>query len=837
MELVVDAVRAITEHLIWGDQNDVDEIFMYFCEANMMALFTSIISQYGLPAHVKVQTLKTIHILLQNLSNEKSLLYLCSRNHINELIATVSLDTSDEDVTSWFTTLLKSLALRVKPDTITLFFNPATTTPFPLFGAAVKLLSHDDSMVRTHCQAVTLQIFELVKDNAQLAEYLGQQSSFFNLVVEALRKCYRGVMSTANEFNPKKTECLLAELEDCLLYIHDILSCGVSDVADTLEDCILLRAVIPELIRPASGSTTARVHLDLREFASGIMCILMTMKVANSESLLLILSFILFSDMWPSSEAFGAALRDEWTPPEAEGEYPHTVPANDNGDLVCGADHHSSGCGCVVGTDWPGVAATPLVVRKFLHRLNINRTPSSADADRLSSKDNLFRKQLIGILSPRGVETSQWASSYVAVLGITGYLFKLKPRSCLSEDILKHLRVLPSTDEQGTSLHEAVLSFLLNNIESLNSRLVSATCRWIFAIADATSEPSSAHLRTFEIKALTEARKLTFSKFLKVSANVMPVVTVRAFEEEWMLLLNDSLVDPLSVSLSSSLFNVGSIDSAQYLRNENRYALRNTIRSGLILVKVLGALAMTTMEQQLTGAPSNGSPPTGATDAMRLEHKSRIFDSGDTRGVEPSSSRSSSLSSLPDESSPQSKRLFEVGSRVSLGLKSHKTVIDTGVMCNLANLELIRCSVKRKMDTATPDDNFFTGVRYFLAQEGYLMLVQPDYRKAGCGIIRFLELLHRINFAVDATQPLVLILQANPTNSHSTTKNGVAAARKDFGAALFGVNTTGSFGGHSTVVLQFEDHARRTIAEVPFRRSILLFGLSRGDIVVCRQFF
>ena len=65
-EAVVEALRAVTELLIWGDKHDA-AFFEFFLEKNMVAIFWRLLAQPATPASVKVQLLQTLAMLVGNI--------------------------------------------------------------------------------------------------------------------------------------------------------------------------------------------------------------------------------------------------------------------------------------------------------------------------------------------------------------------------------------------------------------------------------------------------------------------------------------------------------------------------------------------------------------------------------------------------------------------------------------------------------------------------------------------------------------------------------------------------------------------------------------------------
>ncbi|XP_071033380.1 protein CLEC16A homolog isoform X2 [Parasteatoda tepidariorum] len=156
--LLVETLRSIAEILIWGDQND-STVFDFFLEKNMLSFFLKIMKQ-KCGRYVCVQLLQTLNILFENIRNETSLYYLLSNNHVNSIIVH-KFDFSDEEVMAYYISFLKTLSLKLNTHTIHFFYNEHTND-FPLYNEAIKFFKHSESMVRIAVRTLTLNVFKEV---------------------------------------------------------------------------------------------------------------------------------------------------------------------------------------------------------------------------------------------------------------------------------------------------------------------------------------------------------------------------------------------------------------------------------------------------------------------------------------------------------------------------------------------------------------------------------------------------------------------------------------------------------------------------------------------------
>lgn len=243
--LLVETLRSIAEILIWGDQND-STVFDFFLEKNMLSFFLKIMKQ-KCGRYVCVQLLQTLNILFENIRNETSLYYLLSNNHVNSIIVH-KFDFSDEEVMAYYISFLKTLSLKLNTHTIHFFYNEHTND-FPLYTEAIKFFNHSESMVRIAVRTLTLNVFK-VDDKAMLkfirdktaAPYFSNLVWFIGNHVLELDSCVR---KDADHQSYTRLADLVAEHLDHLHYLNDILCLQIEALNDVLTDHLLNRLLIP----------------------------------------------------------------------------------------------------------------------------------------------------------------------------------------------------------------------------------------------------------------------------------------------------------------------------------------------------------------------------------------------------------------------------------------------------------------------------------------------------------------------------------------------------------------------------------------------------------------
>lgn len=242
--ILVETLRSIAEILIWGDQND-STVFDFFLEKNMLSFFLKIMKQ-KCGRYVCVQLLQTLNILFENIRNETSLYYLLSNNHVNSIIVH-KFDFSDEEVMAYYISFLKTLSLKLNNHTIHFFYNEHTND-FPLYTEAIKFFNHNESMVRIAVRTLTLNVFK-VEDRAMLkfirdrtaAPYFSNLVYFIGKHVLELDSC---VTHAEHGYSTRLSD-LVAEHLDHLHYVNDILCLRIEALNAVLTDHLLNRLLVP----------------------------------------------------------------------------------------------------------------------------------------------------------------------------------------------------------------------------------------------------------------------------------------------------------------------------------------------------------------------------------------------------------------------------------------------------------------------------------------------------------------------------------------------------------------------------------------------------------------
>ncbi|XP_014208495.1 protein CLEC16A homolog isoform X2 [Copidosoma floridanum] len=215
----------------------------------MLSFFLRIMKQ-KCGSYVCVQLLQTLNILFENIRNETSLYYLLSNNHVNSIIVH-KFDFSDEEVMAYYISFLKTLSLKLNAHTIHFFYNEVNkhTNDFPLYTEAIKFFNHTEGMVRIAVRTLTLNVYRV--EDASMLKFIRDRTAapyFSNLVwfignhILELDTCVR---NDADHQSQNRLSDLVAEHLDHLHYLNDILCLDIEDLNKVLSDHLLHKLLVP----------------------------------------------------------------------------------------------------------------------------------------------------------------------------------------------------------------------------------------------------------------------------------------------------------------------------------------------------------------------------------------------------------------------------------------------------------------------------------------------------------------------------------------------------------------------------------------------------------------
>ncbi|CAF5027154.1 unnamed protein product, partial [Rotaria sp. Silwood1] len=221
----------------------------YFLERGMLIYFLTYMRQKN-GRFICVQILQTLNILFENIRNETSLYYLLSNNHVNNIIIH-KFDFSDEEITAYYISFLKTLSLKLNKHSINFFYNEKNND-FPLYVEAIKFFNHPETMVRIAVRTLTLNVYKV--PDATMHRFILDctATEYFSNLVWFIRNHvldFDNLIRNNRDINNRGQ--LISSLEEYLDHIHylqDIFLLNVDSLNNVLKDQLMNRLLIPVYI-------------------------------------------------------------------------------------------------------------------------------------------------------------------------------------------------------------------------------------------------------------------------------------------------------------------------------------------------------------------------------------------------------------------------------------------------------------------------------------------------------------------------------------------------------------------------------------------------------------
>ncbi|GMS91072.1 hypothetical protein PENTCL1PPCAC_13247, partial [Pristionchus entomophagus] len=291
-KILVEALRAISEILIWGDQND-SSVFDFFLERQMLKHFLNIMRQDN--GSLCVQLLQTLNILFENIRHETSLYFLLSNNHVNQII-THKFELRNEEIMAYYISFVKTLSLKLNQATIHFFFNESTDE-FPLLTESLKLYNFSESMVRIAVRTIFLNIVRVQDEQMQKFVH-GASKEYLKEVVDGIV----GVSIDLDQFvrsaenvqaNRDRLRSKVDELIDSFHYVGELLLLG--ECMEGLAALLSHRFIFPLLLNSLVPRTSdAAVLLSS---VAALFSIGQFIQIVNHKELIhTVLTALLFED-------------------------------------------------------------------------------------------------------------------------------------------------------------------------------------------------------------------------------------------------------------------------------------------------------------------------------------------------------------------------------------------------------------------------------------------------------------------------------------------------------------------------------------------------------------
>jgi len=221
-----------------------------------------------------------------------------SHPFLNRLISH-NFDLSETDeIVDYFVSFLKMLALKINSKSVQFFYNKRFKD-FPLYGTAISLFNHPESMVRTASRTVTLQVYS-VRDaqviNAVLS--LPHAAYFPHLACEIRRRWMKIDKNLIDDLNVDDLRDDIDDVNDTLMYFQDIFNLNIPELTIALSNSLLYYAFFPAVI--GSLGCSGR-NPDINSYSASIFFLNQTYDNIKEPLFINALSSALFLSKIPSA--------------------------------------------------------------------------------------------------------------------------------------------------------------------------------------------------------------------------------------------------------------------------------------------------------------------------------------------------------------------------------------------------------------------------------------------------------------------------------------------------------------------------------------------------------
>lgn len=193
-----------------------------------------------------MQIIKTLSVLIINISNKVTLYYLLSNNFINKIINTINEDfiKYDEDFLSYYVNFLKSISLKIDLNTLQFFFMSQTNS-FPLLEVALSLYNHEDKMIQSVIKNILLIMLKL--NYPSLIEYLCSLPAlaYFSFISCRIKNL---LFLISEEKNYEQYKTLQEDIVEEIIFVQDIFILKIDKINHIITNSLFHYCILPYII-------------------------------------------------------------------------------------------------------------------------------------------------------------------------------------------------------------------------------------------------------------------------------------------------------------------------------------------------------------------------------------------------------------------------------------------------------------------------------------------------------------------------------------------------------------------------------------------------------------
>ena len=249
MQIINEAIEILEKYLLYGEKEEPN-IHELFCEYNFIEILM-IFSESKIK-QINLQIIKTLSILINNITNKTIFYYLMSNNFINNIISNNYFIKQDNDYLLIYVNFLKIVASKLNQTTLQFLFREEINS-FPLIENAIKLYNHPDIKVRKIIKNIFLITIKM--DYKPLNKYLCNLPivSYFSFIAcyikDKIMYLSHEIEYTKNnkQYN-NKFKIILNDIIDNLIYIQNIFDADYPKINYIITNCMFYYCINPFIL-------------------------------------------------------------------------------------------------------------------------------------------------------------------------------------------------------------------------------------------------------------------------------------------------------------------------------------------------------------------------------------------------------------------------------------------------------------------------------------------------------------------------------------------------------------------------------------------------------------
>ncbi|KAH9267157.1 hypothetical protein BASA83_010070 [Batrachochytrium salamandrivorans] len=247
-------MRDLAEVLVWSDNRNLDDCFALFIEKEIHQVLIDILEYAKDHDAIVLSVLRFFNVFLESVKSGSIMYFMLSNNYINDVIS-VPLNVENEEILSYFVTLLKNISNKLNSRTIQLLFNENNRT-YPLFSQATIYHYHQEAMIRIGVRTIILNLLHV--NDPETLSFIIHDKFYFIGVVDHLAEI---LQSLCSHMEDKSRSDALEQLNlflEYLEYLNEI-SLELEEANKALAAAFLERIVVSGLISGLSKTDDSKL--------------------------------------------------------------------------------------------------------------------------------------------------------------------------------------------------------------------------------------------------------------------------------------------------------------------------------------------------------------------------------------------------------------------------------------------------------------------------------------------------------------------------------------------------------------------------------------------------